>query len=122
MRGMRETVIFKRRVPMDVVSKSFLLVTLAALLVMVATLHIIRSEDTRYLSTMFEVTSAFGTVGLSVGDGGVRSLSALFTHQGKLFMSLIMLIGRLGPLTFGVAVIRHKEERFKFPEGRVVIG
>jgi trk system potassium uptake protein TrkH len=122
MRGMRDTVIFKRRVSMDVVSKSFLLVTLAALLIMVATLYIIRTEDAIYLSTMFEVTSAFGTVGLSVGDGGVRSLSALFTSQGKLIISLIMLLGRLGPLTFGVAVIRHKEERYRFPEGRVIIG
>lgn len=122
MRGMRDTILFKRRIPADTVSKSLLLVTLALLFIIFITLYIIRTEDTKYLSTMFEVTSAFSTVGLSVGDGGVRSLSAIFTPMGKLLISFTMFVGRLGPLTLALAVVRRKEERFRYPEGRVVIG
>lgn len=122
MRGMRDTILFKRRIPADTVSKSLLLVTLALLFIIFITLYIIRTEDTKYLSTMFEVTSAFGTVGLSVGDGGVRSLSAIFTPMGKLLISFTMFVGRLGPLTLAFAVVRRKEERFRYPEGRVIIG
>lgn len=75
-----------------------------------------------YLSTMFEITSAFGTVGLSVGDGGVKSLSALFTPLGKFAISFTMFLGRLGPLTLAVAITGKAEERFRYPEGSVIIG
>ncbi len=122
VRGLRDAVLFKRRVPSDTVSKSFLLITLAAIFCTLSTHFIITTQSTQYLSGMFEVTSAFGTVGLSVGDGGVRSLSALFTPIGKLAISFTMFIGRLGPLTLAIAVTRRAQERFRYPEGRVIIG
>ncbi len=83
---------------------------------------IIYYEDTKFLSTIFEVTSAFGTVGLSVGDGGTRSFSALLTPAGKFFISFAMFAGRLGPLTLAVAVMAKTEVRFRYPEGRFLIG
>lgn len=122
MRSLHSTVLFKRRVPSEIVSKSFLIITLAGVFCTFITLYIIRAEDIKYLDAMFEVTSAFGTVGLSVGDGGVRSLSALFTTTGKFLISLAMFVGRLGPLTLAVAIVRPKEERYKYPEGKVMIG
>jgi trk system potassium uptake protein len=122
IRGMTHTVLFKRRVPSDTVSKSFLIITLAAILCTISTHFIITTQNTQYLSAMFEVTSAFGTVGLSVGDGGVRSLSALFTPIGKLAVIFTMFVGRLGPLTLAIAVTRKIHERFKYPEGKVIIG
>ena len=122
VRGLRDTVLFKRRVPSDTISKSFLLITLAAIFCTLSTHFIITTQSTQYLSGMFEVTSAFGTVGLSVGDGGVRSLSALFTPIGKLAISFTRFVGRLGPLTLAVAVTRKTQERFRYPEGGVTIG
>jgi trk system potassium uptake protein len=122
IRGMSNTVIFKRRLPSDIVSKSFLLITLAAILCTLSTHFIITTQHSLYLPTMFEVTSAFGTVGLSVGDGGVKSLSALFNPIGKLAICFTMFLGRLGPLTLAVAITRKVEERFRYPEGRVLIG
>lgn len=122
VRGLRDAVLFKRRVPSDTVSKSFLLVTLAAIFCTLSTHFIITTQSTQYLSGMFEVTSAFGTVGLSVGDGGVRSLSALFTPIGKLAISFTMFVGRLGPLTLAIAVTRRVQEHYRYPEGSVLIG
>jgi len=122
IRGLSNTVLFKRRVSPDTVLKSFLLVTLAAIFCTLSTHFIITTQNSQYLSAMFEVTSAFGTVGLSVGDGDVRSLSALFTPVGKLAVTFTMFVGRLGPLTLAVAVTRKVQERFKYPEGRVIIG
>jgi trk system potassium uptake protein TrkH len=122
VRGARDTVMFRRRIPLETVSKSFLIATLAALFVVIISLMIIRYEDTKYLSTVFEVTSAFGTVGLSVGDGGSRSLTSLFTPIGKLLISFAMFAGRLGPLTLVVAVVSRKEEHFRYPEGRIALG
>ena len=71
----------------------------------------------------FEAFSAFGTVGLSIGDGGILSLSAKFSPAGKLVICLLMFVGRLGPLTMSVAALRsHVQKRFRYPEGRVIIG
>jgi trk system potassium uptake protein len=122
IRGMSNTVLFKRRVPADTVAKSFLLITLAAILCTLSTHFIITTQHMPYLSTMFEITSAFGTVGLSVGDGGVKSLSALFTPVGKFAISFTMFLGRLGPLTLAIAITKKAEERFRYPEGSVIIG
>jgi trk system potassium uptake protein TrkH len=122
IRSMRDTVIFRRRIPIEVVSKSHLLAVLGLFFVVVLSLIVIRVENVTYIKSMFEVTSAFGTVGLSVGDGGVRSLSALFSPAGKIIISLAMFTGRLGPLTLAIAVLGKKEEKFRYPEGSVLIG
>lgn len=122
IRNMRDTVIFKRRIPIETVSKAHLLVMLALIFVIIMSLVIIRLEDTTYMKAMFEVTSAFGTVGLSIGDGGVRSLSAIFSPVGKLLISFAMFAGRLGPLTLAIALVSRKEEMFRYPEGNVIIG
>ncbi len=122
VRGMSNTVMFKRRVPQDTVAKSLLLVTLAAILCTLSTHFLITTQHFQYLPTMFEVTSAFGTVGLSVGDGGARSLSALFSPIGKLAICFTMFLGRLGPLTLAIAITKKAEERYRYPEGRVLIG
>lgn len=53
---------------------------------------------------LFETTSAMGTVGLSTGITG--SLSAL----GKMNIILVMFIGRLGVITFGMAILARKKE------------
>jgi trk system potassium uptake protein TrkH len=122
IRGMKDVVMFKRRIQPETFSKSFLLASNALLLIMMHSFLLMRIENANYLSAIFEVTSAFGTVGLSVGDGGVRSLSALFSPFGKLLITFTMFAGRLGPLTLAVAVIKRKEQRFRYPEGRIMIG
>jgi trk system potassium uptake protein TrkH len=122
IRGRKDTVLFNRRVPSDTVAKAFLLMTLAVFFCSFMNHFIIRTQETQYLPSVFEVTSAFGTVGLSLGDGGVRSLAALFTPFGKFIIICTMFVGRLGPLTLSVAMTRQVRERFRYPEGKVIIG
>ncbi|MEZ0329185.1 MAG: TrkH family potassium uptake protein [Dissulfuribacterales bacterium] len=122
IRGEEQTVLFKRAVPSSVISKSMLIVVLGAIFVIVASILILHFENSRYLSILFEVTSAIGTVGLSVGDGGVRSLSATFSPLGKMIISFIMLAGRIGPLTLACAFFEQKGKRYRYPKGRIAIG
>lgn len=122
-RGRLEVSVFKKRIPQDLIAKSFLLAAMAFLWVALFTFLILAFEGAgNYISILFEVTSAFGTVGLSVGDGGVLSLSALFGPAGKLFITIVMFIGRLGPLTIGVAVLAREQQRFRYPEANILIG
>ncbi|MDX9702222.1 MAG: TrkH family potassium uptake protein [Candidatus Auribacterota bacterium] len=70
-----------------------------------------------FLITLFETTSAFGTVGLSMG------ITPSLTVVGKLLIMLTMLIGRIGPLTFAVAFVAKKtKQHFEYPEDSPMLG
>ena len=124
IRGQSDVIVFHRRMPQELVVRAFSVAMLAFLLTTVVTMLLQISEGADFLSTLFEVTSAFGTAGLSTGDGGVLSYSAHFSDFGKLMIAATMFVGRVGPLTVGVALVRRGEEyrRVRFPEERVLIG
>lgn len=122
LKGRRDTVLFHRRLPLEIVSKSVLILTLMALLIAGSFMVLLATETAADFAVLFETTSAAGTVGLSTGDGGARSLSALFTPAGKLIICFVMFAGRLGPLTLTYALVRRKKELYRYPEGKVIIG
>ena len=70
----------------------------------------------KFLELLFEVVSAFGTVGLSTGI--TSGLSAM----GKIILSGIMFLGRLGPLVVGVALSRDTVSRYHYAEETIMIG
>jgi trk system potassium uptake protein TrkH len=123
IRGRSDVTAFNRRIPQETVIRAFSVALLAFALTTGMALILQVSDKQDFLRTLFEVTSAFGTVGLSTGDGGVLSFSALFTDFGKLMIVFTMLIGRIGPLTVSVALVRLEEtRRFRYPPERVLIG
>src|SRR2546425_7282089 len=93
---------FHRRIPQEIVHKAFVLSALAFGLVTAFTMGLSYLESQKFIGIMFEVASAAGTVGLSTGDGGVLSLSALFSDFGKFIIIITMFLGRLGSLTLGL--------------------
>jgi trk system potassium uptake protein TrkH len=60
-------------------------------------------ESHTFLELVFEATSALGTVGLSLG------ITGNLTAAGKLTIVLLMFVGRVGPLTMGLALIRRTD-------------
>jgi trk system potassium uptake protein TrkH len=123
LKGRADVMMFHRRIPHEIVAKSFILAALAWGLVTGFTMVLSYSENQEFLRLLFEVASAAGTVGLSTGNGGVLSLSALFSEFGKCIIIVTMFIGRLGPLALGLFAVRtHKELRYRYAEARVVIG
>lgn len=65
---------------------------------------------------LFEITSAFGTTGLSTG------ITGSLTTGSKILSIIIMYIGRLGPLTIANLWYFDKGERVSFPDGNISIG
>jgi len=123
MRGRRDVTLFNRRISPEVISRAFFLAFLAMLLITGFTLVLLYVEEKGFIVTLFEVVSGMATMGLSTGDGGVRSLTAVFSDFGKLLMVLAMFIGRLGPLTVGIGTIgTTRHERYRYPEEKVIIG
>lgn len=66
---------------------------------------------------LFEVVSAFGTTGLSVGVASAASPAA------QVLLTLLMFVGRIGPLTLGSALaLKERGRRYELPEEEVIVG
>jgi trk system potassium uptake protein TrkH len=112
--------IFNRSISLLIVRRA---ITVAVLFVMVlfgATLGLCITEASQHFTMMqvfFEVASALGTVGLSTG------ITPALTTGGKLIIILVMLTGRLGPLTLlAVLAFNAKPVRYSYPDEAIVVG
>jgi trk system potassium uptake protein TrkH len=117
IRGREDVVIFERSLPKTVIYKAFALVFMAAGLVIFVTMILSISERAPFLNILFEVVSAFGTVGLTTG------ITQELTAIGKLWIIVTMFAGRVGPITIALALaLRQRKAMVKYPEGKVIIG
>ncbi|MBP1991996.1 TrkH family potassium uptake protein [Paenibacillus eucommiae] len=117
IRGKEDIVFFRFRLAKDRIFKAITLTMLALFLVILVAMLLSTTESAPFLTILFEVTSAFGTVGLSMG------LTPELTMIGKILISITMFAGRLGPITLAYALQPKKEkELYKYPEGKITIG
>ena len=108
---------FRYSLPKEAFRKAAVISLIGLLVVLVGTLLFMLAEPTVPLvDALFEVVSAFGTVGLSTGITPTLGLPA------KLLSILLMYIGRLGPLTVATLWYFSHGERVRFPEGDLAIG
>lgn len=122
IKGHTDTFVFKRTIPHAVVMQAFTVLLVGSFYIIVATILISETNSARFIKIIYEVASAFGTVGLSTGNGDVLSLSANFSDFGKMVIVLIMFAGRIGFLAFTLAFIgKIAATRYKYAEGRVII-
>jgi trk system potassium uptake protein TrkH len=121
VRGQVEISAFGRQIPRSLIAKTVTVMTLSTLLVWGATLVLMISDDVPLFSALFEITSAFGTVGLSLGPG--YGLATELGPFGKILLALVMFAGRVGPITLAVALSqRSKPRRYSYPEEEIAIG
>jgi trk system potassium uptake protein len=121
VRGQEEVSAFGRRIPRHLVAKSLTVLSLSVLLVNLSALALMVSDGVPFLVSLFEVTSAFGTVGLSLGPG--NGLATELSPFGKILLGLLMFAGRVGPITLIVALSeRSKPRRYTYPEEEIAIG
>ncbi len=117
IKGYDETVIHRKRMSNDVIMKAITITCLALFLVIFSSMVLSITENVDFMSILFEVTSAFGTVGLSTG------ITPSLSHVGRVLIIILMFIGRLGPMTVGVALTqKNKKSVFHYPEEKVIIG
>jgi trk system potassium uptake protein TrkH len=125
VRGADDTVIFKRRLAAETVAKAFFISLIAFVALNTVAWVVLLVEGRDLLKTLFETTSAFGTVGLSMGEQGAPvSLSGFFSPVGKVLIMAMMFIGRVGPLTLAIAVAKRSraQAKLQYPEGKILIG
>lgn len=121
MRGKRDVTIGKRRIDDALVGQALAIFAAYLTIVMVAVLAINAIEpdaNAPFAAVMFEVVSAIGTVGLSM------ALTPTLGIASKLILTLLMYLGRVGVLTFALALKRSKksEAAVRRPIDNVFIG
>lgn len=118
-RGNREVTIFKRRLDQEDILKSFVVFSAASILVGLGIIMLDVFEQGRHSLTqiIFEISSAFGTTGLSTG------ITSSLSDAGKILTSVLMFIGRIGLLSI-LFVFKKEGPKAKIahPTERIIIG
>ena len=136
MKDREKVNIFKRNIPQSALRRAIVVFAISIFIVIIATIALLLSETflkeemlssnlaefytVSFMDVIFEVVSAFGTVGLSLG------ITPTLTMTGKIIIILLMIIGRLGPVTISIALFKKnrqkKESPINYPSEMVLIG
>ncbi|WP_172255505.1 TrkH family potassium uptake protein [Saccharibacillus deserti] len=117
MRGHEDVVFFRQRLARERILKALTIILLSLALVVSVAMLLSATEGRDFMLILFETTSAFGTVGLSLG------LTPDLSTFGKVMIALTMFAGRVGLLTLVYALKPKKNpEKYRYPEGKIIIG
>jgi trk system potassium uptake protein len=118
IKGKEDVVLFRRRIVIEIIFKALTVTVSGLFLVMTITMLLTITEVGKdFLMILFEVTSAFATVGLSMG------LTPELSPLGRVLIIFTMFAGRVGPLTVAFAIaMRRKPDPYRHPKGRIMIG
>lgn len=117
VRGKEDIELYERRLPKEIVYRSLAISTVALGLVIFITMLLTITENADFLTVLFETTSAFGTVGLTMG------ITSKLTIVGKLAIMLTMYLGRVGPLTVAFALAQKQQKAiYRLAEEKIMVG
>ncbi len=122
-KGEEEVILRERFIPKDEILRAFSIILFYLSFALIALFLLLITENAVYnqrgfLAILFEVFSAIGTVGLSIGSikASDVSLAHDFSIYGKVILVILMLSGRAGMLTLHSAFIKKKKLPYKHPE------
>ncbi|SOB91848.1 Trk-type K+ transport system membrane component [Ureibacillus xyleni] len=116
--GRTDIQLFGREIHLIDIYRSYVVIILAFFMVMISTMVLLITEP--YATTtqiIFEITSAFGTCGMSLG------ITEQLSTEGKFVVMILMFIGRVGLISF-LYTLGGKAEKppYRYPKERVIIG
>lgn len=115
--GAEEVEVFERRLPFYIVTRALAIVVVGLVLLITVIMILSLTESQEFIKILFEAVSAFGTVGLSTG------ITPETSSVGRLLLSLLMYVGRVGPITFGLALAQKQEKtNRRYAQERIVVG
>lgn len=116
-RGDTDASAFGRRIPTGAIRQAIAVTITVALAQIIGTMILLATSEHELTAALFEATSAVGIVGLSMG------ITPTLDTEGQLTIIVLMILGRLGPLTIGTAlVLRERDRMYRYPEERPFVG
>lgn len=120
LRGYNHVHTCKKEISMEQFRKAFAIFFIYMMIIFIAIVILLQSETLPTMTVLFEAFSAIGTVGLSVG------ITSLLTSIGKIVIILLMFIGRVGPITITLSIIKNARNRkvnaLEYPQAELLIG
>lgn len=136
IKGRQEINVFNRKISTNAINRAIVVISISVFIIIMAIsallitenfetekhMDVRHSEDMNFsiVDIVFEVISAFATVGLTLG------ITPQLTFAGKIVIISLMIIGRLGPITISIALFKkHKEvkqPKAQYPHGNIIIG
>lgn len=115
--GREDVEMFGRRIPSVVVNRSLSIIFVAVAIVTGFLMILLATQPLPFEKLTFEAVAAFATAGLSMDT--TRELN----DTGRLCIILLMLVGRIGPLTLAMAIgERTRTKQYTLPDGRIAVG
>ena len=116
LRSRGEVELFGRTVPHQTVFKSIAILLFSLTFLVVFTVLLLATQGGAFLDVLFEAVSAIGTVGLSTGVTGTLD------GVGKVIVTILMYVGRVGPLTVAMALGEVRKVNMDYPTTRITVG
>ena len=120
VRGSQEVILFKKKVHQNIINKALAITGLSAIIIgTIVTIMLANEPDFKFMDVLFEATSAFGTAGLSL------DLTPMLSTGSKILILIAMFLGRVGPLSFAVALTikaTHRSSDIVYPEAKIIVG
>lgn len=113
----KDVEVFGRRINYRVVNKAMTVIVIAFFIIISGSMLLsVLNPDLEFMDLLFEVVSAFGTVGLTLG------VTTKLSSVSKLVIIFVMFAGRVGALTIVMALAgRDKKIEYQLPEGSVIL-
>lgn len=117
LRGTGEPTLFRRRIPEFAIYKAVTVALLSVAFVVTMAVLLSFVEGARFLPALFEITSGFGTVGLSTG------ITPTLSSWGQIIVIVTVFSGRVGLLTIAFSLSqRQRPPKVRYPEERLYVG
>ncbi len=117
IRGQADINAFDRRMAAGTIRQAVAVCALAAAVIIGVTLALLEMTGESLDRVLFDVTSAFGTVGLSTG------VTAALPDAGRYLMAALIVVGRVGPISVATALaLRPTRRTYRHPEARPILG
>lgn len=119
IRGKERAEAFGKSIPQDAIKRGLAVIVISLAVLVSVTMMLSLTQQGSFMDSFYEATSAFGTVGTSLG------LTPILSGFGKIIIMITMFTGRLGPVTMALAFsIRRRgtKAHIKLPEEKVMVG
>ena len=107
----------KRKISDNLITRSFVILFMALVIIFASTTLLCIFEPTKsFISLLFEVVSALGTVGLSL------DVTTSLSIYSKIIIIIVMFIGRVGTITLMSVWMKKNKKTISYPEEELVVG
>ena len=117
IKGKKDVTVMNRKIADETIRRCVAIVTFSFSVLVVLTIALLAVQRSDFLDTLYEMTSAIATVGLS------RGLTGVLSPAGKLIVTLTMYLGRIGPITLALVFnSRTPADNISYADSKVIIG